>query len=196
MSELQIEDGLIEQDRPWASSLYWEAFRSKLRPAFGGEDVGKAVVRTSLRPDRILVARVNGSVVGVCGYTADGVSAVDLSWTSLRSHLSRRGATRAIAMLAILARSSSHEALVLDGICVAGNHRGLGIGTSLLDAAGSRAREFGFRAMRLTVVDTNPRAEALYRRLGFVAVGGGSLGVLSVVYGFDRYTTMERTFER
>lgn len=196
MSELQIEDGLIEQDRPRAAALYWEAFRRKLRPAFGTEDVGTAVVTASLRPDRILVARVNGSVVGVCGYTADGASAVDLSWTSLRSHLSRRGAIRAIAALAILARSSSHDALVLDGICVAGNHRGMGIGTAFLEAAGARAREFGFRAIRLTVVDTNPRAEALYRRLGFVAVGGGALGALSVVYGFDRYITLERTLER
>lgn len=195
MSELQIEDGLIEQDRPRAASLYWEAFGRKLRPGFSTEDVGMGVVRAALRPDRILVARVNGSVLGVCGYTANGVSAVDLSWTSLRSHLSRRGATRAITVLSILARSSTHDALVLDGICVADNHRGMGIGTALLDAAGARAGEFGFRAIRLSVADTNPRAEALYRRLGFVAVEGGSLGALSVVYGFDRYTTMERTLQ-
>lgn len=27
---------------------------------------------------------------------------------------------------------------------------------------------------------------------GFTAVGGGALGMLSGLYGFDRYTTMER----
>ena len=196
MSELEIEDGLAEQDRPRAASLYWEAFRRKLRPAFATDDQGMAVVKASLRADRMLVARVNGSVVGVCGYTASGVSAVDLSWTSLRSHLPVRGAIRAIAVLALLDRSSSQDSLVLDGICVACSHRGTGIGTALLDAAGARAQDLGFRAIRLTVVDTNPRAEALYRRLGFVAASGGSLGLLSVLYGFDRYTTMERTLER
>lgn len=195
MSAFQIEDHLIEQDRARAAALYWEAFGRKLRPAFATEDVGAAVVRASLRPDRMLVARANGSVIGVCGYSADGVSAVDLSWASLRSHLSRLGAIRAVAVLALLARSSSRDVLVLDGICVAGNQRGKGIGTALLDAAGVRARELRRRAIRLSVVDTNPRAEALYRRLGFAAVDEGSLGVLSVVYGFNRYITMERTVE-
>ena len=46
--------------------------------------------------------------------------------------------------------------------------------------------------MQLGVVDTNPRAEALHRRLGFAVVGQGDVGPLAGLYGFRRYRTLQR----
>lgn len=49
--------------------------------------------------------------------------------------------------------------------------RSCGIGTALIDAAETRIRARGLRRAELAVEDTNPRAMALYRRLGYVACG-------------------------
>lgn len=46
--------------------------------------------------------------------------------------------------------------------------RGRGIGTTMLRAAAERARESGCTFLELSVDITNPEAQALYRREGFV----------------------------
>lgn len=45
--------------------------------------------------------------------------------------------------------------------------RGNGIGSALLKAQVQKAKENGYDTVTLDVADDNPRAEALYRRLGF-----------------------------
>lgn len=192
MNAVQIDLGFDESEREHIGALYWEAFRRKLRPAFGDDAVGLRVIRAAMRSDRMLVARSEGGVVGVCGFHADGTGAVELSMKSLRSHLSIGGALRAALVLGVLAREEHPGSLVLDGICVDADQRGAGIGTSLLDAAERLARNRGATSVRLSVVDSNPRARALYMRRGFVQIESGALGLLGFVYGFDRYTVLTK----
>ena len=183
--------GFAESDREAVAALYWEAFERKLRPAFADVATGFRAVRASLRPDRFLVARSgDGAVVGACGFHRSGAGAVDLTWRSLRARLSAGQALRAIVVLSLLAREPSSSTLVLDGICVESSRRGAGVGTLLLAATEALAREWGMRSVRLSVIEANSRARALYLRRGFAPIGEGSLGFLESIYGFDRYTTM------
>ncbi len=63
------------------------------------------------------------------------------------------------------------EAMVYIGhFCVAPEWRGRGVGTCLLEDQIAVAREKGYRVAALDVAETNPRAEKLYRGLGFEAV--------------------------
>lgn len=48
-----------------------------------------------------------------------------------------------------------------------------GLGTVLIRAAEDRIRSRGLRRAELGVEESNPRARALYERLGYVACGGG-----------------------
>jgi len=57
-----------ESERERVGSLYWEAFRRKLRPAFTSDATGRETIQAAVRPDRMLVARIGGEVAGVCGY--------------------------------------------------------------------------------------------------------------------------------
>lgn len=196
MEGSQIAMGFEGAERDRVGSLYWEAFRQKLRPAFASDDAGLRVVRAAMRPERMLIARVNGTVAGACGFYENGIGAADLSWAVLRSLLPAGQALQAALVLCVLARRDAHRLLVLDGLCVDPVHRGAGIGTALLDAAEQRAVDRGLTAVRLSVIDRNPRAEALYRRRGFTAVDSGSLGLLGYVYGFDRYTVLEKQVTR
>jgi ribosomal protein S18 acetylase RimI-like enzyme len=53
-------------------------------------------------------------------------------------------------------------------------HRGHGVGSALLAEAHRRLAMTGHRAVELSVDEGNPRAAALYRRLGYEVVGAGS----------------------
>ncbi len=53
------------------------------------------------------------------------------------------------------------------GLSVRHGMRGQGIGTLLLEALESWARERGFRRLELEVFGNNPRGAALYERLGY-----------------------------
>lgn len=55
----------------------------------------------------------------------------------------------------------------VDSIVVDEDHRGRGVGTALMQAAGQWARRRGAAELVLTVWSDNRPAEALYRRLGY-----------------------------
>jgi len=189
---VKIERGFTAAERVQVGALYWEAFGAKLAPAFGNEAIGRAEVTAALAADHFLVAREGSEVLGVCGFRTASGGAADWSWRTMRSRLGWRAAMRATAVLAPLHRGDVPGVLVLDGLCVAAGRRGGGTGSALLAAAAALAARRGQRAVQLSVVDTNPRAEALYRRRGFVVVGQGDLGPLAGIYGFRRYRTLQR----
>ncbi|WP_043471904.1 GNAT family N-acetyltransferase [Arthrobacter sp. Rue61a] len=192
MESLSITHGFDDTDRLVVALLYWEAFERKLRPGFSDNRDGVGVLQAAVRSDRFLVARSISRIVGVCGFHSTGAGALDLSWSLLRSRLSTAAALRAWLLLSPLGRAEKAGTLTLDGICVDRTARGSGVGTALLDAAYDLAVTAGASAVRLSVVDTNPRARSLYERQGFVPRNSGNLGILAPIYGFDHYTTMER----
>ena len=192
MATLSIGYGFTEVERAQVGALYWEAFGRKLRAAFGDDATGATQVTAALRADRMLVARIAGEAVGVCGYYHDGRGAAELSWRQLRERLTPSAALRALLVLAPLDHRPSRGVLVLDGICVGVAHRGHGIGSALLATAVEHGQRHNAQWVQLSVVDTNARAEALYRRSGFRVVGEGSLGGLGRLYGFERYKTMRK----
>jgi ribosomal protein S18 acetylase RimI-like enzyme len=53
-------------------------------------------------------------------------------------------------------------------LCVAARARGFGLGELLLETAAERLAERGFKTLSLTVTEGNHRAQALYRRVGFI----------------------------
>jgi ribosomal protein S18 acetylase RimI-like enzyme len=56
----------------------------------------------------------------------------------------------------------------VDELYLAAEHRGQGIGRTVLGLVGDRARELGVRALHLEVARDNSRAKALYAAAGFV----------------------------
>lgn len=71
--------------------------------------------------------------------------------------------------------------LNIHDLAVVSSHRGRGIATALLAAIEAEARRRDCCKLTLEVREDNPRAEALYRALGF---GAGSAGEFSVQYRF------------
>jgi ribosomal protein S18 acetylase RimI-like enzyme len=102
------------------------------------------------------------------------------------------GALWRAGALWLLSREVDNDRFLLDGLCVDPAARGTGVGTALLVAITEEARARGYRGVRLDVVDTNPRARALYEREGFVALRTVEMGPLRHLFGFARSTTMIR----
>lgn len=71
--------------------------------------------------------------------------------------------------------------LNIHDLAVLPSHRGCGVATALLAAIEAEARRRDCCKLTLEVREDNPRAEALYRALGF---GAGSAGECSVQYRF------------
>jgi ribosomal protein S18 acetylase RimI-like enzyme len=80
--------------------------------------------------------------------------------------------------------------LNIHDLAVLPSHRGRGVATAMLAAIEAEARRRECCKLTLEVRDDNPRAEALYRALGF---GAGSAGERSVQYRFMEKRLGSRT---
>ncbi|MFD3655634.1 GNAT family N-acetyltransferase [Streptomyces sp. NPDC058620] len=174
------------------AALYWEAFGRKLGAALNPPDKARAFLAAHLHHDRGVVAVVDGEVAGVAGYQLNerglmGGGAGDI----LSTYGTLRGLPR-LTLLVLMERRPAEGELVMDGIAVAPEHRGKGIGGLLLREIAAVAAEHYCRRIRLDVIDVNPRARALYERHDFVAVHTEKTPYLRNLMGFGAVTTMHR----
>ncbi len=185
--------GVPEGTEHQVAALYWEAFGRKLGSALGPPAKGRAFLAAHLHRDRGVTALDGaGRVVGVAGYHLAGRA---LMGGSARDVVATYGPLRGVprlALLGLLARRPAEGELVMDGICVAAEHRGAGIGSLLLREIAAVAAENACSRIRLDVVDVNPRARALYERHGFDAVRTQRTPFLRTLMGFGAVTTMRR----
>ncbi|WP_172382549.1 GNAT family N-acetyltransferase [Streptomyces sp. MNP-20] len=190
--EIEVRRGVPAGAEEQVAALYWEAFGRKLGPGLGPPDAGRAFLARHLHRDRGVVALRGHRVVAVAGFQLDGRA---LTGGGARDVLSAYGPLRGLPRLAVLAlfeRTPAAGELVMDGIAVAADQRGHGIGSLLLREVAAVAAEAGCRRVRLDVIDVNPRARALYERHGFTATRTHRTPYLRRLMGFDAVTTMHR----
>lgn len=109
----------------------------------------------------------------------------------LRRILGWWGAVRAVTVRSFGEHRPTRGELYVDGIAVDPAVRGQGIGTRLMAEIAAVGREGRFRWVRLEVVDTNPRAQRLYERLGYRVTDVQRFGYMRRFIGFGGVTTME-----
>lgn len=190
--ELTILHHLPPALRDQAAILYWQAFGAKLGRVMGPEARALRLLARIIRNDHAIVAVVGGRLVGLVGYKSPRGAFASGTFADLWAVYGMGGLWR-VAVLRLLVRDVDNERFLLDGLCVDPAARGQGVGTALLEAVAVEARKRGYTAVRLDVVDTNPRARALYERQGFSVTRTAQMGLLRHVFGFDSSTTMVRT---
>ncbi|GHH42478.1 GNAT family N-acetyltransferase [Streptomyces candidus] len=187
-----VRRGLPAGTERRAAELYWEAFGRKLGPALNPPDKAVPLLAAHLHTDRAVCALLDGRLVGLAGHQLDGRAltggtAADV----LRAYGRLRGLPR-LLLLALFERRPAPGQLVMDGIAVDPAVRGRGVGSLLLAETAAVAAEHGCREVRLDVIDTNPRARALYERCGFTPVRTVRTPYLRGLLGFGAVTTMRR----
>lgn len=190
---MRIAPGFSEADRPLVAALYWEAFRDKLGRAMGPSERALAFFEATLSPDHALCARDHdGRIVGVAGFKTAGGALVAGGYRDMARVYGRLGAAWRLALLSALMHDTDNRRFLMDGIFVAPEMRGRGVGTELLRAFAREAAARGYREVRLDVIEGNDRARALYEREGYRAVATHSIGLLRHVFGFRAAITMVR----
>lgn len=188
-----ITTGIPDANRNEAAALYWEAFGEKLGFVLGPKYRALMFITSVLRSDHGICAFDDeGRVLGVAGFKTAHGALVGGDFHALRRVYGWVGASIRIMLLAALEKDTDNERFVMDGIFVAPEARGKGVGTALLNAVAAEARKRGYRQVRLDVVDSNPRARALYLHEGFTEVSTRSIGIMRHIFGFSSATTMVR----
>jgi ribosomal protein S18 acetylase RimI-like enzyme len=189
-SAIEIRTGLPETFRLQAAEVLFDAFRSKMQPIFGTPPLAIEVIAHCLNPEAILVALWDDCLVGIAGLQYEGkiffVSQVS-DFTGAYGKLS--GLVR-LLLLRFLDSPAQDGEVYLESMAVAPHARGRGIGTMLLQAVSDFAVANGLYTVRLDVVNTNPDAFRLYRRVGFVPVHTQRYPIMGRIFGFNSSTIM------
>lgn len=197
------EDGIVigrtlpEHLRDAGVILFEEAFGEEMRTAVPDRDRRMAYMGRVYSRDHVIVATRDDELLGMAGLSAKDGSyrggLMDIAWDPRRHSdlLGLPGSIRAVLGLRLAAHRPAPGELYIDGIAVAAEARGQGIGTRLLDEIAAIARESRMRWVRLDVVDTNPRAQALYERLGYKVTRVQSFHYKERFVGFGATISME-----
>ena len=184
--------GIPDEHRSVAVDLFDEAFGEKLALAVPNREKRKALFVEGFNLDSAIAALVGGNLVGIAGFHAHGKSLTSgLKYRHLLSHLGFLGGNRAAIVFSLFERTPRPNELVMDGIAVQSQARGMGIGKRLLGEIRTFAQIHGFNRVRLDVIDTNPKARKLYERFGFTGVKTERFPQLKSILGFGGVTTME-----
>lgn len=190
---MQITTGIPDKDRAEVAAIYWEAFGEKLGVVLGPKYRALAFITQVLQADHGICAHDDdGHLLGVVGFRTYRGALVGGSFTDMRRVYGWVGAAVRSLLISALTRDIDNERFLIDGIFVAPEARGCGVGTALLDAITAEAKSRGYQQVRLDVVDTNPRARALYLNEGFVVMQTQNMGLWRYVFGFNSVTTMVR----
>ena len=148
----------------------------------------------SLQPEFALVARDGQTreIIGILGVRTESGGLTTGFDRTMPRHYGWFGTFWRMRILELLETPERADKLLIDGIAVAIDRRGEGIGGALIAAAETKAHRYGKCALRLDVIDRNLRARALYARLGFIETGTHDLGMLRHVFGFARATQMTK----
>lgn len=187
---VKILRGLPSEFFEQATSIYASSLHAKLVPLMGDVDRVVRVLAPALQPDRCVSAMVGGQLAGLAGFWLDGRGLFEPPWRQFRTEYGPLRGTLRMLALAVLERSKDKTSLLMDGIAVDPGFRSMGLGSRLLEEIKQTARDHGKQRVRLDVIDTNPRAQALYERHGFVAGQPHSISWLRFVFSFRTITAM------
>lgn len=189
----RIESGFPDTERQTAVRLFWQAFSGKLGTVMAPEAKALGLLDRVINPAFAISAlSADNHLLGLAGFKTEEGALVGGSLKDMTAVYGPFGGTWRGLLLDMLERETDKDCLLMDGIFVAEEARGQGIGGALLDAVCAEARKRRLSRVRLDVINTNPRARALYERAGFDAVSEEKTGVLEFLFGFASATRMER----
>ena len=184
--------GIPEEFRSTAVDLYDEAFGAKLALAIASTEERKELFVKGFNLGYAIGAFREDGLIGIAGFNAvRGSLTGDLTYRDLISELGFFKGNRAALVFSLYERKPQPRELVMDGIAVRSDARGMGVGKRLLEEIRQYAESHDFNRVRLDVIDTNPRARKLYERFGFQAVRTERFPQLKRFLGFGGVTTME-----
>ena len=188
-------DYLPDDFKVSAIRLYFNSLKEKLEPILGSDGRAQEALASNIATDKCIVAICNGKLVGIMGIQTNKRGFVNPNLKTMVRIYGNFGGILRMGGLAILHHTIGTDELYVDGVAVASEMRGKGIGSHLFELLEQAVLKKRIKTISLEVIDTNPRAKALYERLGFVAVKTQTLWPLNlfVKFSFRSATLMIKT---
>ena len=195
MMQIDYLDYLPDDFKISAIRLYFNALKEKLEPILGSDARAQEALASNIATDKCLVAICNGKLVGIMGIQTNKRGFVNPNLKTMVRIYGNFGGILRMGGLAILHHTIGTDELYVDGVAVASEMRGKGIGSHLFELLEQAVLKKRIKTISLEVIDTNPRAKALYERLGFVVVKTKTLWPLDlfVRFPFRSATLMVKT---
>lgn len=191
MGTIDVRRGIAPEHIEPAAQYLWQAFDSKLSAALGESRRAVAYLEKAMSPANALCAIGQANtLLGVAGLSTAKAPFFDKGLDALRQVYGTVGCVWRGLLLSVLEHACPPGELHIDCLFVTEQARGLGVGTALLDGVIEKARQGGFAAVSLDVIDTNHAARRLYERIGFVPVRTVSVRPFNRLFGFDAATEM------
>ncbi|MCG8336326.1 MAG: GNAT family N-acetyltransferase, partial [Proteobacteria bacterium] len=177
-----------------AVELYFNSLKEKLEPILGSDERAKKLLAKSVAADQCIAAVHEGKIIGILGVQTKDGGFVNPSLKTMTSIYGKIGGVIRLAGLALLYHRTKTGEVYVDGVAVHPAMRGKGIGTKLLEVLESKALEKQMKVITLDVIDTNPKAKALYKRLGFIEIKKEDIRPLNrfIKLPFKSVTFMEK----
>jgi ribosomal protein S18 acetylase RimI-like enzyme len=191
-SYIEIHLGMPEEMRHQAAVICYEGFRRQMESLGVSQTKGIAILERSLDVELALVALQQDRLVGFVGLQYENRPFFQFQ----RSHFMQElGWLRGLLIFLLFNLSATviqPTEMFINVIVVDAAMRGQGIGTSLINAVFEIARQNQFQAVVLDVVDTNPDAQRLYERMGFIPMRTRKYAYLRHLIGSSAVTTMSK----
>jgi ribosomal protein S18 acetylase RimI-like enzyme len=189
---IEVITRLPENVRPEVGKIYYEAFQRKLQPLVGKPAETQRVLTAGLNLRMAIGISLDGKLRGLAGLHNQAGVFSRVNYHQSVQYLNVVRGTYAWVVLNLFGASSTfpEDHLRIAALAVAPDARGRGLGSLLLEAVARKAQQENYRALRLEVVDTNPRARALYERSGFQVVATHSYPINPAWLGFSRAHVM------
>ncbi len=167
--QITYSDHLPEDFKSSASILILSAFREKLLPILGDDERAHHIIEESINRTNCITAMNDQKLVGLLGLQNDQGLFFQPTLTLMTTAYGVFGGLLRKTYLTLLDHATTPDEWYVFCIAVSEDARGQGIGSHLLARVEERAIQNGATKISLQVINTNPRAEALYKRLGFVS---------------------------
>jgi ribosomal protein S18 acetylase RimI-like enzyme len=194
-SYIEIHLGMSEEMRHQAAVICYEGFQTQMESLGVSQSKGIALLERSLDPELALIALHQDRLVGFVGLQYENRPFFRFQ----RSHFMQElGWWRGLLIFLLFNLSATviqPTEMFINVIVVDASMRGQGIGTSLIEATFEIAQQNQFQAVVLDVVDTNPNAQRLYERMGFVPTKIRKYAYLRHLIGSSAVTTMSKRFK-
>jgi ribosomal protein S18 acetylase RimI-like enzyme len=182
--QVDYKDYLPYEFRASAIQLYFTALKEKLEPILGSDGRAIKALENNIATGKCLVAIFDEKLVGIMGIQTNKGGFLNPRFKTMVNIYGILGGIIRMGGLMILHHTTRTDELYIDGVAVAHEMRGKGIGSSLFDLLERSASEKRIRMISLEVIDTNPRAKALYEHLGFEVMKVQTLWPLSLFIKF------------
>lgn len=165
----QIGLGMSESDLPRAAELFDLAFSDKFRKAIPESSMRIRIWESALDPKQIMAGYLDGNLVSIAVLSFKEKTGFRKAATpTILKILGLRRIPLALITFALFEKRIPVDHLYIEAISVAPDVRGMGLGSTTIEAIRSTAVRNRLRTMTLQVIGGNESAKKLYERHGFV----------------------------